>query len=113
MKNPAQGRGFSKRLHDWTGNRIVAVCQYNVSIVPHPKRFNTSPLRGAFSCVLASGRSPESLFAPIVAVLQESNQHKRVENSPTPDCHDQHVNAWERTITSLWAMLGKWGRYAL
>jgi hypothetical protein len=86
----------------------MGVCQYTRPIVPHPSYFNNPLLVGAFSCVL---HQPDALrdLARLCQPIKKATKPSRVDHSPTPDCHDQHVNARERTITSLYGYAGKVG----
>lgn len=110
-ENPRQARVFIKHFTD--GPKSFTLCQCNINtnlIVPHPSYLRKPPLVGAFCRVL---HQPDALrvFGLVVPDHQKATDSKRVDNGPTPDCHDQHVNARERTSTSLYRMLGKWGNY--
>jgi hypothetical protein len=63
---------------------------------------------GAFSCVR---HQPDALrvFALLWQTIKEATSKQRVGNGPTPDRHDQHVNARETTSTSLCGHAGKVG----
>jgi hypothetical protein len=87
----------------------MRVCNYTKPIVPHQSYFRNTPLAGAFFCVL---HQPDALrvFALLWQTIRKATKHIRVDYGPTPDRHDQHVNARETTSTSLCGHAGKVGK---
>ena len=97
-----------------TGGIILCVCQYTfISLLYQLSKIYRRALLRPICRVLASVRCTVSRLARLCQNIKKAtNFVSRVDYGPTPDHHDQHVNAWEQTSTSgLMPMLGKWGFY--
>ena len=104
MKNPQPflTRGLIP-LYNWRCNLVMCTCE------------GTGPNISQFSLPYTNRQSDAlrvDWFRLCQNIKKATKVFKRVDFGPTPDRHDQHENARERTSTSgLEPMLGKWGFY--